>query len=436
MMNKGFKAAFALLGLVAASTAIAQSGSDDGERKPFFEERPYYLSPAVSYILADGDRGTDDGFGATLSFGKKVTSGLTLELIGAFAQLGTDGDTGLTDNGDYQLYGVGLGAMVFPVRKLPNLYSRVNLMFGEADGAPGLVADYDTTIFDVGVGYLFPVARKLAIRAEALYRIDSHNEDEAGVQPNDNSDFYDGVFSLGAVYRFGESESDRMAVDTDGDGVSDPVDQCANTAKGVPVDETGCPLDSDGDGVPDHQDQCPDTKDGLEVDAQGCAIDSDSDGIRDSEDECPNSPAGAKVLDNGCALFGDCRKPRGGEEVDENGCALNPGFVLKGVKFEFDSEQLTEAAKRILDDVAEVLAAYPDVDVDVEGHTDQLGSDAYNLSLSERRARVVKAYLIGKDVEAARMTPVGFGRAQPLADNSTEEGREENRRVELRPTRR
>ena len=435
-MNNGFKAAFALLGLVALSTATAQSDTGDGQRKPFLEERPYYISPAVSYIIADGDRGTDDGFGATLSFGKKVTSGLTLELVGAFAQLGTDNGTGLADNGDFQLYGLGVGAMVFPVSNLPNLYSRVNLMIGEANSAPGLVADYDTTIFDVGVGYLFPVARKLAIRAEALYRVDSHNEDQAGIQPNDNSDFYDGVFSLGAIYRFGETESDRMAVDTDGDGVPGPVDQCPNTESGVPVDETGCPVDSDGDGVPDNEDECPETRDGLEVDAQGCPIDSDGDGIRDTEDACPNSPVGAKVLDNGCALFGDCRTPRDGEEVDDNGCALNPGFVLRGVKFEFDSERLTEKAKRILDEVSEVLAAYPDVDVDVEGHTDQLGSDAYNLSLSERRARVVKAYLIDKDIEADRMTPVGYGRSQPVADNSTEEGREENRRVELRPTRR
>lgn len=433
-MKLRFRILAALLGLFTAASAVAQGF--DTERKPFLEERPYYFSPVISYIIADGDRGTDDGFGTTLSVGKKITSGMTLELIGSFAQMKTDSDAAVTDNGDFRLYGVGIGAMVFPVQRLPNLYTRVNLMYGEGKNQPGAVSDYDTTIFDVGLGYLFPVTRKLAVRAEALYRVDAHNERETGVQPKDNSDFYDGVFSIGALYRFGETEADRMAVDTDGDGVPDLLDQCPNTPKGTPVDETGCPLDSDGDGVPDHLDQCPDTKQGVEVNAKGCPIDSDGDGIPDEIDECPDSPAGAKVMADGCALFGDCRKPRPGEAVDENGCSLDRGFLLKGVKFEFDSEQLTAEAKRILNDVAEVLAAYPDVDVDVEGHTDQVGGDAYNLGLSERRANTVKRYLIGKDIEAARMTPVGYGRSQPIADNSTEEGREENRRVELRPTRR
>ena len=82
--------------------------------------------------------------------------------------------------------------------------------------------------------------------------------------------------------------------------------------------------------------------------------------------------------------------------------------------------------------VAETLQAYPDVKVEIEGHTDNIGSDAYNQSLSERRARVVKAFLADHGVDAARMTPVGYGESQPIESNDTEEGREANRRVELR----
>jgi len=251
--------------------------------------------------------------------------------------------------------------------------------------------------------------------------------------------------------------------DSDGDGVPDHLDQCPGTPAGVRVDGRGCPIDSDGDGIPDYLDRCPDTKAGSAVNAQGCDIsdkdgdgipdnldkcpnsdpkikvgpdgcplDSDGDGIPDYLDECPNTPPGLKVLPNGCALVGDCRKPRNGEAVDANGCALDQRFILRGVKFEFDSDKLTKPAELILNDVADTLAAYPDVVVEVQGHTDSLGTDAYNLGLSERRAISVKRYLDGRGVSGNRLRPVGYGETAPIADNSTAEGQEENRRVEFR----
>ena len=183
-----------------------------------------------------------------------------------------------------------------------------------------------------------------------------------------------------------------------------PVLKCTNVPDNIPkqyLGPDGCPLDSDGDGVPDYM------------------------------DECPHTPAGAKVLPNGCALTGDCRTPKPGEAVDANGCAASHNFILKGVKFEFDSARLTEAAKLILDQVAETLKAYPDVNVDVEGHTDDIGTDGYNMGLSERRANSGKDYLVSHGVEGKRMTPIGYGKTRPIASNTTPEGREENRRVEL-----
>jgi OmpA-OmpF porin, OOP family len=197
------------------------------------------------------------------------------------------------------------------------------------------------------------------------------------------------------------------------------------------VNADGCPLDADGDGVPDGLDRCPDSPPGLPVGPDGCPLDSDGDGIPDHLDECPNTPPGAKVLPNGCALEGDCRRPRPGEQVDANGCAIDRSFILRGVKFEFDSDRLTPEAREILNDVAETLKAYPNIDVELEGHTDAIGSDNYNLGLSERRANSVKAYLEGRGIPARRMRPVGYGESQPIASNDTDEGREENRRVEL-----
>ena len=256
--------------------------------------------------------------------------------------------------------------------------------------------------------------------------------------------------------------SDGCPVDVDGDGVPDYLDKCPNTPKGVQVDSSGCPLDSDGDGVPDYLDKCPGTPKGTRVGADGCStldsdgdgipddldkcpatpagvavgpdgcpLDSDGDGVPDYLDECPHSPPGAKVLPNGCALTGDCRKPRPGEQVDANGCAVDKNFILKGVKFEFDSDRLTEEAKRILVQVAQTLQAYPNVNVEVEGHTDSIGSDAYNLGLSERRSISVKKFLSEQGVIGKRMTPVGYGKTRPIDSNETEVGRENNRRVEL-----
>jgi OmpA-OmpF porin, OOP family len=226
---------------------------------------------------------------------------------------------------------------------------------------------------------------------------------------------------------------DGCPLDSDGDGVPDYLDRCPNTPPGVQVGDDGCPLtDSDGDGVPDHLDKCPGTPPGVPVGPDGCPLDSDGDGIPDYLDECPNTPPGAKVLPNGCALVGDCRKPRPGEQVDANGCALDKNFILRGVKFEFDSDRLTPEARTILNEVAETLKAYPNLDVELEGHTDWIGTDAYNQGLSERRANSVKVYLTSRGVTARRMTPVGYGESRPIADNNTDAGREENRRVELK----
>jgi OmpA-OmpF porin, OOP family len=225
---------------------------------------------------------------------------------------------------------------------------------------------------------------------------------------------------------------DGCPLDSDKDGVPDHLDKCPGTPAGAIVDANGCEPDSDGDGVPDRLDRCPDTLPGEKVGPTGCPNDSDGDGVPDDLDECPNTPPGAQVLANGCALKGDCRTPRPGEEVDENGCAVDQVFILRGVNFEFDSDRLTPEAKVILQQVAQTLKAYPDVDVEVAGHTDSTGTDAYNLGLSEKRSISVKNFLTGEGVEARRMTPTGYGESQPIDTNDTEEGQAKNRRVELR----
>ncbi len=422
-----------LMAMSAASPVLAQDDSSDLA----LSGRHYYVSPMFSYTYADKDRGVDDAIGGIVSVGKKVTNGMTLELTG----YGSVGDPSSGTGDSVEFKGVGLGSMIFLFDSSPNFYTLLSLMYSRTDNHPGAIPNYKSTVFDIGAGYLLPLNRYISIRAEARYRTDQHDRKEAGTTPG-NGAFTDGVFNVGLLFPLGvtpvPSEADTAEVvaldttDSDNDGVPDVNDQCLDTPAGAIVDETGCERDSDGDGVVDRLDQCPDTPAGMSVNAQGCPVDADGDGVLDDVDECPNTPAGAKVLQNGCALIGDCRLPRAGEQIDENGCAVEQTFVLKGVKFEFDSDRLTPEAREILNSVAETLNAYPGIAVEIEGHTDNIGTDAYNQGLSERRANAVKLYLSGHGVDAGRMTPVGYGESRPIAANDSEDGREENRRVELR----
>lgn len=111
-----------------------------------------------------------------------------------------------------------------------------------------------------------------------------------------------------------------------------------------------------------------------------------------------------------------------------------PGDVL----FDTGSSSLAPGAYGRLDQLADSMNRYPDTDVVVKGHTDGSGEESYNQTLSEQRADAVRRYLIGKGVSPARITSIGFGESMPLATNSTAEGRQQNRRVEieLRPNQR
>ena len=104
---------------------------------------------------------------------------------------------------------------------------------------------------------------------------------------------------------------------------------------------------------------------------------------------------------------------------------------MRGVNFEFDQSTLTVNARTILDAVASELAVYDELRVELAGHTDARGSEAYNQTLSQARAEAVKRYLVGKGIAADRMQAVGYGESKPVADNNTEDGRELNRRTEL-----
>ena len=132
----------------------------------------------------------------------------------------------------------------------------------------------------------------------------------------------------------------------------------------------------------------------------------------DERDKCPGTPPNTRV--------------------DGDGCPLAKVIALDGVTFEFDSTRLRPDARTILDNASEILRKYPDMKVEVAGHTDSKGSARYNLKLSDGRAAAVREYFIGKGVGAEQLSSKGYGEAEPIADNATDAGRERNRRVELR----
>jgi hypothetical protein len=226
--------------------------------------------------------------------------------------------------------------------------------------------------------------------------------------------------------------------DSDGDGVPDHLDECPGTPKGVKVDEVGCPLDTDGDGVPDYLDECPGTPKGLKVDERGCPPDTDGDGVPDYLDECPGTPKGVKVDEVGCPLDTDgdgvpdyldeCPGTPKGAKVDERGC-----WVISEALFDFNKYEIRTGFYPHLDEIVTVLKENPNMVIEIQGHTDNVGSSQYNKKLSENRAKAVKNYLIKKGISNQRLIAVGFGKSRPKTTNRTEEGRALNRRVELLP---
>jgi OOP family OmpA-OmpF porin len=191
------------------------------------------------------------------------------------------------------------------------------------------------------------------------------------------------------------------------DGFKDSGDM-GDFVKKVFLAEIAKPVDSDGDGVTDDMDQCPDTPKGVTVDAQGCPLDSDGDGVPDYLDKCPNTPKGAKINAQGC-------------------------WILGGILFETNKSDIKPNFYPDLDAVVTILENNAALNIKIEGHTDNMGSAAYNMKLSERRAKAVMEYLITKGIDPERLSAKGYGLTQPAASNNTKQGRAKNRRVELTP---
>ena len=225
--------------------------------------------------------------------------------------------------------------------------------------------------------------RGLLLRLDARARYDDA----------DGGSRVDYLLGLGLQYTFGSGRQQRAAA---------PV--------AAPPQS---PMDEDRDGVPDSDDRCSGTPPGKTVGADGCEpdVDADDDGVANDVDACPGTPGGTRIDARGCKLEQEIRLPR--------------------VTFEYASDRLRPEAFATLDEAVATLRMNPDLRIEVAGHTDNRGSDSYNQVLSQRRADAVRRYLVDNGVTNV-LTVRGYGESDPIADNGTEAGRAENRRVVLR----
>ncbi len=218
--------------------------------------------------------------------------------------------------------------------------------------------------------------------------------------------------------------------DSDKDGVSNDKDKCPDKPEDVDTfeDADGCPdIDNDADGILDADDKCPvqaEDKDGFE-DADGCPeVDNDKDGIPDATDQCPNE---AEVI-NGNKDEDGC-PDKGATKVKITKTSIQ---ILDKVFFSSGRAKIKKRSFNLLNQVSAILKTNPQITkIRVEGHTDDRGKDAANLTLSQKRADSVMKYLVEAGIDANRLTALGLGETVPIDDNKKSSGRANNRRVEF-----
>jgi OmpA-OmpF porin, OOP family len=379
-MNKVTRAGMALvLGLLALPTMAQEQ-----------EMRPYVFG-GFQYTFQDDERNSAAGDrGYFLGAGKPFTKYWGLE-FGAFHDSFDDSEPGRPNN--WTDFGAEVDALFFYARErgfMPYVDLGAGVIRNTLRGTP----DVDSTdpMVAAGLGffkYFDAGSGNVGMRADVRYRWSDAN-DIPGF-----GNFGEPQFRVGLI----------LALGPKGAAAATPGVGCA---------------DADHDGVCDSSDLCPDTPGSTKVNGKGCPTDADGDGIPDEKDKCPGTAKGTRVGPDGCP------------EESKTG----PNRRFEDIHFEFDHSDLTDYGKALLDSDASTINGltqkYPKLKVELSGHTDWIGTDAYNQALSERRANSVKQYLVRKGVSAGRISTYAYGESKPIATNDTAEGRALNRRTEVR----
>lgn len=352
-----------------------------------------------------------------------------------------------SDMGDGQQHTIGGGLRVEP------LVADLVYLIGDFNAGVALTGPLTRFTISASIGAEIAIERVLGVGVFVRW---AHTFAAAEDFPSDASMLVGGV----SMTLRGPEAREAAEQDRDGDGVVDRDDTCPDTAAGETPDPArrGCPAtDSDGDAIFDHEDECPSTPAGDDPHPSrpGCPdADRDADGVTDADDACPEVHSGLNPdpARPGCPLpdrDGDsvidasdaCPDEPGAPSSDpaRNGC---PGLVLveggmirilRPVFFATNRDVILDESGPVLAAMADALVATPSIRrLAIEGHTDDVGEDAYNLELSTRRAQNVMAALIQAGVAPARLEVHGFGESRPLIEAETEQARAVNRRVEFR----
>jgi len=387
------------------------------------------------------------GVGPTVSLARYLGAGFSLG-----ANYGVNNFEIYNNNTDYTSVNAFLKLNINSNKFSPHLLAGYGLSdFGKKLNFEGVFKSLGAgRTFFGGVGFDISISEKISLNIASTYRWSEEKGTYKHLQ-----------HMLGLNYNFGQGDSDKDGIpdnkdtcpeepglkefngcpDTDGDKIPDNKDNCPEDF-GAEI-MNGCP-DTDNDGVADKDDECPDEKGPIEF--NGCP-DSDEDGVADKDDECPKESG---VTENkGCPwpdTDGDGVNDNEDACPEEVGSSENSGCpdlsmevvetinqLASQINFAAGTDRIQgRAVLESLNEIKILLDNNPDGILIIEGHTSSDGETKANLELSQKRAAAVKAFLVNLGTNPERLITEGYGEERPVADNDTQQGRAQNRRVQFR----